>query len=162
MIIRKANLKDVEIILSAWKQYIKEHNSVVIQKSPAKKKRRQMIPKPENDFRKYITKTIRSQKGLIAIAEKKNKLIGFIFCEIKEYDKLFKLKNYGFINDVFVKKTSRKQGISKDLKDFAMKWFKEKKIKHVALSFNSENSRVHNIYRKWGFQDEYTEMWKEV
>ena len=162
MIIRKARLKDVETLISAWKEFVSEHDSIVIGKSPEKEKRRRLIKgfveKKKRDFQKRI----RSKNSIVFLAVKNNEIIGFSINTIKKYDELFKLKQYGYMDDLYVKPEFRGKKVSSQLKEEAIKWFKEKGMKHASLGFNSENSKAHKIYKKWGFCDEYTEMMKDI
>ncbi len=162
MIIRKATLSDVNELVEIWKQFVKEHSSIIISKSPEKKQRRILIDYADKLFDKWVRTCIRSRIGFVAVAEENKKIIGYTLCRIKRYDKTFKFKHYGSINDIFVIPNHRGKGVASKLKDYAIEWFKQNKIKHVALSFNSENSKVYEIYQNWGFKDEQIEMWKEI
>ncbi|MBT3464109.1 GNAT family N-acetyltransferase [archaeon] len=162
MQIKKATLSDVKELVKIWNSFVKEHDNTVIKKSPEKKIRRNMVHTSDVIFEKWISKCIRSKLGYVIIAIDNNKIIGYMLCTIKKYDEIFKLKYYGSINDIYIMKKYRGKGISSKLKDESIKWFKSKKIKYISLSFNSENSLPYKIYKKWGFKDEYTEMWKEI
>lgn len=162
MLIRKAKLSDVNKILIIWKEFIKEHSYIIIDKSPFKKNRRELVKDYYKYYEKWLKNSIRSKNGFVVIVEEFGKIIGFSLCRIKKYDKLFTLRKYGSINDIYVIPNYRGKNISSLLKNEAIKWFKSNNIKHISLSVSAENIIPQKIYKKWGFSNEYIDMWKDI
>lgn len=162
MVIRKARLSDVIQIVELWGDFMVEHTRIVVSKSPEKKKRREMIKEAKKSFSKWIARYIRSRNGLVSVAEAKHKIVGYSLSRINPNEKIYKLRYYGYIKNLYVLPKYRGKGISSLFKDMAVKWFKEKGMKYVAIAFYSENTLSHRIYKNWGFKDEYTEMWKKI
>lgn len=160
--LRKARLVDGDTVVKLWKEFMAEHDKNVIRKNhslrPYTKKRRNAA----SQFGKFVRKNIRSRNSIILFAEVNNEPVGYVMSFIKKNVPIFKLDKIGYISDLYVRKGYRKMGISKMFKNWSIKWFKNKGIKHVSIMVNSENRRAHNIYRKWGFNDYVIELRRKV
>ncbi|MEK6864180.1 MAG: GNAT family N-acetyltransferase [Nanoarchaeota archaeon] len=158
--IRKASVKDVPLIFELWNLLEKEHNAMILQKTPelklllAKKKNMAEI------YKKNAKKVITSKKEIIYIAEKDGKPAGYIELTIDKRG--YSVINVGVICDIFVKKEFRKLGVSSKLKQEAIKWFKSKRIKCVGLNVYMHNKQAYSVYKRWGFSDTDIRMMKKI
>ena len=162
IIIRKANIKDVELLVQMWKEFMKLHDAAVIAKNNRIKPHLKLKKDAHERFRKWTIQLIKSKKGLITIAEVDGKPAGYTLSLIKKNIPIFALDELGYISDMYVKKEYQGLGISSKLKDAAVKWFKEKKIKHISLRVYYDNEHARKVYEKWGFFNHSIEMCKEI
>ena len=95
---------------------------------------------------------------VIFIAEFNGEVVGHMIISVKKNFPIFKMKYYGRINTVFIKKEFRGKNISSKLKDEAINWFKRKGINRVSLNVDPYNKRTINVYNTWGLSLNLFEM----
>jgi len=78
------------------------------------------------------------------------KLKGYMMIFIKKNIPLFKLIRFGYISDLYLKKEARGMGLSSQLKDIAIKWFRKKGIRYISIAVYPGNNVAHSIYKRWG------------
>lgn len=160
--IRKAGLKDVPTILGMWKEFMKDHERIVLGKN--KKQRVYLSKKPgaEKMFGKYIAKNIRSPNSIVNIAEVGGNPAGYSLTFIKKNIMIFTVGKLGHMSDLFVRDKYRGLGISSLLKEEAFRWLKKKGIAHASIMVNPDNPHARGIYKKWGFMEYHVEMRRKV
>jgi GNAT superfamily N-acetyltransferase len=160
--IRKARLKDTDEILDLWKDFMSEHDNVVIKRNSMLKPYTIKKSDAKNNFRSFIKRNIRSRNGIVFVAEDGKEIIGYLLCTIKKNIPIFKLERIGYMNDLYVKKKYRGTKISTGFKNKAMQWFREKGMKHASIMVSPENKKAHGIYKNWGFHDYHIELRKKI
>jgi GNAT superfamily N-acetyltransferase len=156
--VRKAKVNDIELILYFEKKLIESANEIMNKYCPQHNIDFSLKSNYEEILSKYLKSMIYSKNGSIFIAEYNGKPAGHIVLSIQKSHPIFKLKYYGRINTIFIKKKFRGKGISSKLKNEAKKWFKRKKIKRVSLNVFPDNKNAINVYKKWGLSISLLEM----
>jgi len=158
IIIRKAKLKDINQILNFEKEILDYASNILNEFNP----KALVDISLRDDFEKilfdYIRGRIFSKNDTIFIAELHGEVIGHMIISVKKNFPIFKMKNYGRINTVFIKKEFRGKNISSKLKDEAINWFKKKGIDRVSLNVDPNNKRAINAYKAWGLSLSLSEM----
>ena len=158
IVVRKAKLKDIDLILNFEKKLIKSADSIMNKYCPQhfldfllKKDYMEILSK-------YIKGRIYSKNDAIFIAELNGKPVGHMIISIKKSHPIFEMEKYGRINTVYVEEKFRDKRISSKLKDEAFKWFKKKNINRVSLNVFPDNEKAITAYKKWGFSTTLIEM----
>jgi GNAT superfamily N-acetyltransferase len=162
MAVRRAEIKDVSIIVRLWKEFMLDHDKEVLAKHPQFKPYQERKKMGYKNFEAFAAKNIKSKESIVLIAEVDGRAAGYCLAYIKENIPVFKLTKLGYISDMFVKKEFRNLRLSSAFKDETLKWFKEKGINHVSLAVNDGNDYARAVYRKWGFEDYHIEMRKGI
>jgi len=144
MIVRKAKIKDVKEISSLHYFLMKYHRK--IDKYYSFKKNCKAI------YSKYIRKLIRSKNALVVVAVVNKKIVGYMLGKIEKRPPVLKVGKFGHLNDAFVLKKYRNQGIGKRLTEEFMQWFKSKKIKIVELEVDVRNKIGLKAWGSLGFK----------
>lgn len=126
MIIRKAQLKDKKAISDLYYQLYPHH------KGPKK-----LIP-----IEKF------QAKSLLFVAEKNNKVVGFIWGTFINYG----ISRYGYIDEIFVKQEFRGKEIGSSLIKRILEEFKKLKVWSLFVSIEKRDKKVLSFYRKLGFK----------
>ena len=100
------------------------------------------------------------QGGYFLVARSHNKLLGWILLD-RSYD-YFINKEVGWINDIYVKKEYRKNGIAKRLIFEGIKEFRKKGFLEVSLNVYSTNKHAISLYKSLGFQEASKLMTKTI
>ncbi len=161
MKIRKATLKDVPMIVEMWEGFMDEHSVMVRDKELKYKEQDEFAENRGDNYKEFISGFIEKGNGAIFIAEE-DEAVGYCLVFIKDNIPIFKVKKLGYASDLFVKKEFRGKGISSKLVEEALKWFKEKGLKHISLQTYCSNDKARSIYKKMGFFEYKVEMRKKL
>jgi GNAT superfamily N-acetyltransferase len=157
IIIRKANLKDLDELIKVWVKFMKVHDTVVIKKNPKLKEHLSMKHDSKDKWIKFAKRMIYSKRGLLLVVEESNgknkKILGYSLTFIKKNIKIYKIEKIGYISDMYVEPKYQGKGLSSKLSEETFKWLKSKGIKHVELTVFSDNIKAHSIYKHWKFFD---------
>jgi len=104
-------------------------------------------------FFNFLKKNISNKKVKIIVAEYHRKIIGFYVGEIEESSYIYIAKELGMLHDGFVLQEYRRLRVGKCLLEKLMSWFKENKIKYVAVVVDSNNKIGRGAWRKYGFHE---------
>lgn len=160
--IRDAKIGDIPILLELWKELMREHEKIVIKENPELKAQLILRKDSKEIMRKFFQKNIRSRKAMVFVAEINGKLVGYCMVFIKKNSPVYKLKEFGYISDLFVKESFRGMKISSGFRDKALEWFRKKSVKHMTLDVFVNNKHAHEIYNKWGLFDYTINMRKMI
>jgi ribosomal protein S18 acetylase RimI-like enzyme len=119
-------------------------------------------PEATQHFAALVRRIIGSKKGIAYLAEVDGKPIGYSFAYIKPNPFKPKAAKLGYIEDLYVKKEFRGQGIGSALTRETVAWFRGKGIKYLSLNVLAKNQAAQAIYRKWGFFPLAVEMRKNL
>lgn len=153
MKIRKAGLKDLPQLFGLWKEFQVTHDASVVKASPKIRPHLAQLKNAGGIWKKYAKKNFSSGKAAFFVAEEKGKLVAYSLLVIEKNIPLYKVKEFGYMSDLFVKPKFRGKGISSLLHKAALKWFKSKKIRYIEIRVHATNKKAHKIYKKWGFTD---------
>lgn len=153
MEIRKATLKDLKNILALSIQeerYFKRKEKEDIYAMNDKKSIAQLIKEK-----------LTNKDKIIFIAVKDSKTIGFLFGGIWKTP-AYEIAKKRVLEDVFVIKEHRNQGIGTKLIKMFFEWLKEKNVKYCLLYVSRNNKEGLKLYQKLGFEINYFEMLKKL
>ena len=158
IVVRKARVKDINLILEFEKKLYDNQVKIMNKFSP----QHNIDIALKSDYKeilfKYLKSMIYSKHGAIFISEFNNKPVGHIILSIQKSHPIFNMKYFGRINTVYINKEFRRRGISTRLKDEALKWFKSKNINRVSLYVFPDNKHAIDVYKKWGLTSSIFEM----
>ena len=160
--VRKAAVKDIDILVKLWKEFMRIHDDYVIARNPILTDHLKYDPKAERYFKEWIGKNLKSKDSLILVAEVDTKPVGYIFTEIKPNIRIFRIKRFGRINDLFIQQKYQRLGISSRFHEETLKWLKSKKIDYLTLFVFNDNDIPRKIYEHWGFFNYGIEMRKKI
>lgn len=155
MKIRKATLKDIKKILELSIEFDLEY---------FKKYKIKDFP-PINELakqkKKIFEKDLKNKKGVIFVAEKDEKDIGYIFT-IKGIPRDRKFISKAYISDLYIKKEFRGKGIAKKLILESEEWCKKEKINEVFIDVNVKNLGAKKLYKKMKFNEMKLRLNKKI
>lgn len=118
--------------------------------------------KEKEEWLKNLRESFQNPNTQIFIAEEKKKIIGYTWIKTYSLNYLNPKKKVGFVNEMFVTKEFRGKGISKELMEKSIKWFKKQGIEFVSLSVFAQNRHAIEIYKKFGFESFSVYMRKRI
>ena len=158
IIIKKARIKDINIILNFEKKLYDSSVKIMNKFTPQHICDIELKSDYDEILLKFIRSFIYSKNGTIFLSYINKKPVGHMIISIQKSHPIFKMKYFGRINTVFIEKEFRGLGISKKLKDEALKWFKFKNITRISLNVFPDNKSAIKAYKKWGLTLSLLEM----
>ena len=141
--IRKANLKDLKEIqklnLESFKYYLK-HDSTFDMKWPRGSK-----------GRKYFKLRIKQGSAFVSLVD--GVIIGYLIAGIAEQEDYRKKMKIAELENTFVLKDFRGQGVGWDLMNTFLKWAKLKKANRIRVEASAQNSLAINFYKRNKFKE---------
>lgn len=160
--IRKANLKDENLIVNLWLLFRDDHKCIILDNNKELIKHQMMKKDAEKIFRDYLKKHLSSKDAYIQIAFVDKKIAGYNLNYVQSSNPVFVIDKTGYISDLFVKKEYRGLKISSKFKENAFRFFKKKNLNYASIKVWPDNLYAHKIYKKWGFSDIHVEMRKKI
>jgi ribosomal protein S18 acetylase RimI-like enzyme len=107
-------------------------------------------------------KPVLGRFACLLLAEGEAELCGFLAGRIRTLPPYFGGYTVGFISEVYVDGSHRKQGIGAEMVTRAVAWFAENGISRVELQVIMNNEPARRLYRQLGWREELVQMvWQE-
>ena len=154
MKIRKASVKDLDVLTELWYEEEKLHNRFG--------KHAKMRKNAKKLIYNFLKSNIKKPYYSAFIAEDKGKAIGALNGQIKKWHFVEDVGLYGYCSTIFVKESYRNKGVAKRLFNQMNLWFKSKKIKVTALFVHSKNKSALKVWKNLGFKEVLKWMIREI
>nr|WP_263323441.1 GNAT family N-acetyltransferase [Neobacillus sp. Marseille-Q6967] len=138
MMIEKATLQDLEALTELFDLY-------------------RIFYKQESDLqgaRNFIKDRIENGESVIFIAKDEEDSVGFV--QLYPTFSSVSMKRSWVLNDLYVKKNARKNGVGEQLLQAAITYAKETGAKGLLLETASDNLTAQRLYERIGFKKETT------
>lgn len=157
IVIRIPDLSDLQGLIYLWRgQYDYHHNldsTYYVSNSEELDKK----------FKKYLEQAIKKSNPNILVAEKEGKLIGFITYEKVDADYFdTNIIEHGDILELYVDPKYRKMGAGKKLMIEVEKFFKNKGVEYLSLQCSTFNKNALDFYKKYGFTNRQSLLYKRI
>jgi GNAT superfamily N-acetyltransferase len=162
IVIRKANVNDIDLLMEMWEEFTKVHDEIVTKNNNKIRPHIVLSQNAYNSYKKFIKKQIISKDAFVSIAEADGKPSGYVLSFIKENIPVYAVEKLGYIVDMYVKKEYCGLGISSRLKNEVIDWCRKKGVRYISLMVFCDNEHAHDVYEKWGFFNYSIEMRKEI
>ena len=153
IIIRKATNKDLSEMIELIRDLTDYHYKIDKYYKPFSKYK---------GLYNYMKDQLKDKNVKILVVEDGGKIIGCIVGVITKAPSYITPKKIGNIDYIFIKENYRHKKIGEKLLKELLKWFKEKKIKHVEISVDARNKIGVKAWRKFGFYDYRIKMRKDL
>ncbi len=143
--IRVARVADLEALARMWEQLEKYHVKLG---GPEYRLARAW----KGEWRRFTRSHIGRTDRLCIVAETDGTVVGFLLGAILTRPKVFELRRYGHIYDVFVEPARRDHGVGKGLVNAALEWFRTRRVDRVDLYTHARNNLGLRFWKKMGFE----------
>ena len=163
MDIRKAALKDLPALLGLWREFVLEHNSIILANkkdiSPLRIIKKNAAAVKRGILRKHLA----SANSLVLLAEVDGVPAGYAIAYVRKDElPVYTVDKTGDVLNLFVRKPFRRMRLATVLKERCLAFFRKKNIKYISIIVNTHNPPAHAIYKKWGFFDYYIDMRRKL
>ncbi len=154
LIIREAQISDVDEIKELWKEFIDFH-----------KIRDPFFTRTSDGhehFGKFAQESIVSDEWIVLVATDREKLIGYCMATIKDYPPVYVNPRCGLVQDIAVAQKYRRKGVGSQFFSRVIPWFVKKGVSRVELEVTVTNEVSQAFWYKLGFRDFMKKLAKDL
>ena len=98
----------------------------------------------------------------IFVAESEGAVVGYCYAVIEPMSWKELRDEAGFISDLALDATARRQGVGRKLIEAAIQWFRDRRLARVMLWTSTQNVAARDLFVSAGFRPTMTEMTLEL
>jgi ribosomal protein S18 acetylase RimI-like enzyme len=157
MQIRPARAEDVPAVLPMVEKLCKLHETW----DPAKYS---FLPNIPQMYDQWLRERAGHRRSvfLVAESEQPKKIVGFVIGTVEREIPIYRLKEYGFLHDLWVEPEYRNEGAARQMVMLAIEKFKEIGVEQVRLDTAAENEAARRLFAACGFRESVREMLIEL
>jgi ribosomal protein S18 acetylase RimI-like enzyme len=127
------------------------------------------VPHPEQQYYNWLASLLKNQRNLCLVACEKEsdaiasqKLIALLIATVEREIPIYSLREFGFIQDLWVEPEYRHMGIARQMLEHALAHFTKIGIKQIRLDTASANDFARSLFTSIGFRPSRIEMLLEL
>jgi ribosomal protein S18 acetylase RimI-like enzyme len=113
---------------------------------------------PEEGYGRFLVSQIDDPECLVLVAERSGEIVGYVFASIEPTSWRDLRGPCGFIHDVYVLESARREGTGQALLRAAIAWIHAQGMTQVVLWSKSGNEAAQHLFAKLGFRRTMLEM----
>lgn len=104
-------------------------------------------------YRSWLTERARDGRSVFLVAEREpGMIVGFLVATVEREIPIYKVKEFGFIHDVWVDAAYRNEGTARQMVMLAIERFSQLGVKQVRLETAATNDAARAAFAKCGFR----------
>jgi len=117
-----------------------------------------LTDRPEAGYGGFLVSHLADPNLLVRVAERANEVVGYVFAGIEPTSWRDLRGPCGFIHDVYVHESARREGTGETLLREAIDWVHSKGMTQIVLFSKSGNDSAQRLFSKLGFRKTMIEM----
>ena len=118
--------------------------------------------RPDQGYAWFLGTQLREPEVVILVAEQDGRVLGYIYAGLEPLSWKELRGPAGFIHDVVVEESARREGIASALLDAAAEWLKAQGAPRVVLWTAAQNDGAQRLFAEKGFRRTMLEMTREL
>jgi GNAT superfamily N-acetyltransferase len=156
MDIRPATPEDVPAVLPMVRKVCAFHEAL----DPAKYGFR---GDPGRMYDRWLVNRAKDPRGVFLVAEAEpGRLVAFLVGTVEEEIPIYRLKEFGFVHDLWVEEKYRNEGVARQMVTLAVERFREIGVKQVRLDAAYHNEPARALFAACDFRPSVVEMLIEL
>jgi ribosomal protein S18 acetylase RimI-like enzyme len=155
VIIRPATVADVPAVLPMVRAICALHESWDAS-------RYGMLPDVVDRYARWLPARAVDPRSVFLVAEARAALAGFLIGTVEQNIPIYRVREYGFIHDVWVEPGHRRSGVARALVDEAVRRFKAMGVIQVRLETAAANDDARRLFEQAGFRLGAMDMLRDV
>ena len=117
-----------------------------------------LTDRPEAGYGRFLVSQLANPDYLVLVAERSNEVVGYVFAGIEPTSWRDLRGPCGFIHDVYVHESARREGAGRELLRAAIEWIHSRGMSQVVLWTKTGNDSAQRLFARLGFRETMTEM----
>ena len=154
MLIRRATRSDIDEIVDLWKEHMDFHSELYPLFTRSEK--------GHTEFAGFLAKQCIDPDWAVFVAVDEGTVVGYCLATIMAYPPVFRIRTFGFIQDMAVSRDFRRRGVGAELLEELCVWFRERGVGRVELQALIGNEVSQSFWRKQGFTPYINRFTKDI
>jgi ribosomal protein S18 acetylase RimI-like enzyme len=120
------------------------------------------LENPASRYERWLTTRADDPRSFFLVADRKPGLAGFLIGMAEMEIPIYRLKEFGFIHDLWVEEEYRHEGIARQMVMLAVERFRAMGVRQVRLDTAAANDPARSLFKSCGFRPSSTEMLLEI
>ena len=120
------------------------------------------LPDVASMYRNWLTARAEDGRAVFLVADHDQALAGFLIGTVEREIPIYRLKEFGFIHDVWVEPNYRHEGVARQLTMMAIEAFSGMGVEQIRLDTAAANDAARSLFDRCGFRPSVTEMLHEI
>ena len=113
-------------------------------------------------YHSWLTARAADTRAVFLVADREGVgPVGFLIGTVEKEIPIYRLKEYGFIHDLWVEEDYRNEGLARQLVMLAVERFREIGLEQVRLDTAASNDAARKLFERCGFRVSVIEMLRE-
>jgi ribosomal protein S18 acetylase RimI-like enzyme len=117
---------------------------------------------PSKMYKRWLTARTTDPRSVFLVAEREGKLVAFLVGTVDQEIPIYRVTEYGFIQDLWVEEAYRHEGIARQMVMLAIERFREIGVPQVRLDVSEKNLAAQKLFAACGFRPSVIEMLVEL
>lgn len=119
------------------------------------------LPDPEQRYERWLKAQTTSDRSVFLVAETSGQIVAFLVATVESEIPIYRLEEFGFIQDLWVEPEYRQAGIARELVQLAISRFQAMGVKQIRLDTAAANEAARRLFASCGFRVSTIEMLRE-
>jgi ribosomal protein S18 acetylase RimI-like enzyme len=120
------------------------------------------LPSPEQRYRRWLSARPADPRAVFLVAEREGRLVAFLIGDVEDEIPIYRVREFGFIHDVWVEEEYRHEGIGRQMVMLAIEQFRQVGVPQVRLDTALANEAARKLFASCGFRISTMEMILEM
>jgi ribosomal protein S18 acetylase RimI-like enzyme len=120
------------------------------------------VSDPHERYRRWLTARSTDPQSVFLVAEREGRLVAFLIGTIEQEIPIYRMKEFGFIHDLWVEEEYRHEGIARQMVMLAIEKLKSAGVRQVRLDTAAANEPARKLFSSCGFRPSTIEMLLEI
>jgi ribosomal protein S18 acetylase RimI-like enzyme len=123
---------------------------------------------PGELYRDWLRRRATDRRSVFLVADARSgsetqpRLVAFLVGTVEREIPIYRIKEYGFVHDLWVEEDYRNEGIARQMVTLAIERFRQVGVLQVRLDVAAGNAPAAGLFRACGFRPSATEMLLEL
>ncbi len=127
------------------------------------------LPNPQQRYERWLTAQATNERSVFLVAESEapsleqpGQLVAFLIATVEREIPIYRLKEYGFVHDLWVEPEHRHLGIARQMVRLTIERFAQMGVKQIRLDTAAANDAARRLFSSCGFRLSTLEMLVEL
>ena len=120
------------------------------------------LPEPARMYERWLTSRATDARSVFLVAEREGALVGFLVADTEREIGIYRLKEFGFVHDLWVEPAYRNEGLARQIVMLCVERFREIGVRQVRMDVANGNEAARKLFEACGFRVSTVEMLMEL
>lgn len=126
------------------------------------------LPEPQRRYHNWLIARAADPRSVFLVAEREAadadpaRLVGFLVATVEQEIPIYRLKEYGFLHDLWIEPDYRHEGLARQMIMLAIERFGQIGVEQIRLDTAAANDPARRLFESCGFRPSTVEMLLEL